>query len=73
MPDHDPVVTRGASVAFEAVVGHIAVIVAWMMVPDRRAATDEADPGGVRAGLPRHLCALSACDRLLRTSRAFLI
>ncbi len=48
-------------------------IAAWHLFAPPEAGSDPGAPGGRNAHMPRHLCALTAGQRLVATSRALLI
>jgi len=73
IPDHEQLVVRGIDLpaALKAAQFAQSVLAAVWEQPD--VYEKIASPGGRERGGPLHLCALFACERLVRTSQALLI
>ena len=73
IPDHEQLVVRGVVVPATLKAAQFVQAV-WAAVWKQPDVSEETgSPGGRERGSPLHLCGISACERLVRTSQALLI
>jgi hypothetical protein len=73
VPDHEQLSSRGADLTKSLTTAEVLLVAAELLWDGPDLFDEVGSPGGRTAECPRHLCALTAGQRLVRTSRALLI
>lgn len=73
IPLHDQTLTRGIDLSTLITIAEVIVPAAWILMPAPHSALQDDPPADRVGSIPRHVCALHAGERIMRTSRALLI
>lgn len=73
IPLHDQTLTRGIDLSTLITIAEVIVPTEWIVLPAPHCALQDDPPADRFGSIPRHLRALRASERILRTSSALLI